>query len=226
MEAGIESADAFLRTVDLERDRLVRSFDLAELHSEDVVEMRSDVDPATAIGVAIAANSPWPIELHARLMTESDQTPAEPTAERYVREFLDPTDPSCFPDASCGLLKTSNDVRRSNPLYTLDFILWKDFRWIRVLEGGEDSGRTSFLARSFVAERTLGENGTTEMVQSYTVDLWVQTPDDEVRRIQTLHSEVNIPGISDPDLIRGTIIYSIDQAFKAADDTIEEAYTE
>ena len=47
-------------------------------------------------------------------------------------------------------------------------------------------------------------------------------PDNRLLRYQSLWTETEIPGITNPDLIRGTVRLSLDDAYEAEDDFIEE----
>jgi hypothetical protein len=209
--------------LDPEGERSERSFEQTDLQPEDIEGLTAPPDTvlSNTVNVAVAKKSAYGVELHARLMTEADQTPAENTAEEYDRFFIDPTDPSCFPDRSCDTLITENDVLRANAILRARFDLKKDFRWFSV--GEEDNGHWSFVARSWLEESFPGEQGNTELIQSWTLDIWLDDPEGGLWRYQALYSETDV-GVDDENLIRATTRTGIDNQLIVADQAIEDLY--
>jgi hypothetical protein len=227
LEAGIENLASELAALDLEGERADRSFAPEDLDEADIADMaHPEEPPEDCVPVGVAGMSQWEIGLHGRLQTEVDQTVAEPSASAYARRFVEPEDPDCFPDASCAVLITANDVTRSNPLYTVTMELFKDFRWIDVTSGGAPSGRRAMLARAWIAQSWDGEQGASRIVQSYTMDSWIEASDGRTWRWQVLWSESEIPGVEDEDIVAGTIRLHIDDLFEETDEAIGNLYGE
>jgi len=213
-----------LSLLDPDAERIDRSFEPGNLQPEDVAELTAP--PGTSIedtlAIAVARHSAHGVDLHARLMTEADQTPVENTAELYDRQFLDPTDPGCFADRSCDTLITVNDILRVNAILRVRFDLFKDFRWFPV--GDEDHDHWGFIARSWLADSWVGESGNNTLVQSWTLDVWLDDPDGGLWRYQVLNTESDIAGDPSDDLIRVTTRNGIDSQLGVADQAIEDLY--
>jgi hypothetical protein len=218
MEAGLINLHNFLKNVDLEAGIMDRSWELEPITRAHVSDISypKDVDPKNTLGVAVSFESEWPIDDHARLQIEKDQLPAEPSAKVYTRTFPDDAKPACFLDQSCDPLVSVNDIERQNLLLSVVMVLYKDFRWIETDRG------SAVAARSWLEESFEGQNGSSNIVQSYSVDIWLPVGK-KVRRYQTLWSESEVAGASDAATI-GTLKSSIDRAMETADEAIEELY--
>jgi len=218
MEAGLANLHAFLEDEDLEAGIMDRSWELEPITRSNVsdIPFPEDADPKNTLGVAVAYRSTWPVDDHALLQLEEDQLPAEPSAKVYSRTFPDESKPRCFLDQSCDPLATVNDIERQNLLLSVVMVLYKDFRWIETDRGA------AVAARSWLAESFEGENGSSNIVQSYSVDIWLPVGK-KVWRYQTLWSESEVAGASDAATI-GTLKSSIDRAMETADEAIEELY--
>ncbi len=226
LSVGMGNLEDLLLQHDLDGDVDGRSFSLPDLDEADVSGVaHPDADLKGCLPVAVAGRSRYAIEWSALFAMESDQRPAEPSAEAYERVFIDPEDPSCYADRSCEWMRTRNYITRSNPLYTIPFELPKNFRWVPIWKDGEETGRNAMVARSWIEESFWAEDEETQMVQSFTLDTWIEQEDGSTLRYQTLWSETIIPGVTDEDLIRYVIVDGIGDAFEAADDAFEEMYS-
>lgn len=223
MQAGARNLFDFLQTVDLAADATVdRAFAPENLREEDVADItRPDRPLENCLPLGIGGLSRQSIEDHALLMVQPDQTEAEASANYYDRTFPETDDPSCFVDRTCDRLVTVNDAERQNALLRVQFILFKDFRWVEILD--EDGGheRWSIVARSWFEESFEGENGNNALLQSYASDLWFEADDGTVQRYQTLWSESRIAGDPEENIILGILRSSIDGSFERADDVID-----
>jgi hypothetical protein len=218
--AGIENLDAFLAGQDLTAELLDRSWTLPDLTDEDVAGVeRPDRDVGLAAGVAVAYESVWPVVDHARVQSEADQTPFEPTAkEHYDRVFVDIDDPACFPARTCDQMSTVNDATRNNILMKVTFELFKDFRWVDLSDG-----RGAVVARSWFKEPFPGEGGKVVLQQTFSIDVWIDQAGDKSWRYQAVWSESE--GITqDEGLILGTVKFATDEIFRTADEKIGELY--
>jgi hypothetical protein len=227
LEAGTLNLREHLRAVDPAADLGDRAWQPTHLTEEDVADMaRPDVPLDGTVNVGVAALSIHPLHKHARYMTEVDQRPAEPTATEYERRFLDPTDPTCFPEQECLRLNTFNLIRRENALFRLNFELFKDLQQVRIGGPDHEPEAWAMVARSWIQEPFTGDNGGTVMQQSFTLDTWVEDPDQGgTWRYQALWSETDLgDGDIDEGLIRGTMRLGIDGNLENADEAITEAY--
>ncbi len=158
----------------------------------------------------------------ARRARRGPPPPPPPRAPHYARDFVDPTDPACFPEQECGSIITLNDILKSNALYTVRIDMWKNFRWVDVLdEDGHDTGRDAIVAKVWTPESYEGEQGNTWIYQSYAIDVWLETEDEGPIRLQYNWSEINLT--DDEDVIRGTVRLSLDQLMERTDEYIGEA---
>ncbi len=217
LSAGLDNLVDFFADVDLDPDEHVldRSWELTPIKRSDIhdVEWPHDRNPADTYGVSVARESIWPVEAHAAWQLEDDQLPAEPSAASYSREYPGMDDPSCFPDRSCDLLVTRNQVERQNLLMSLAYQLDKSIRWVELADGGY-----AMVARAYVAESTEGESGKSIIWQSYSMDVWLPKGK-KSDRYQVLWSEADVAGASDA-IQMGTVKSSTNDHFEATDEAI------
>ncbi|MEE2829200.1 MAG: hypothetical protein VX498_08430 [Myxococcota bacterium] len=225
MEEGLGNLSDILDGIDLQGSAAERSWVPEPLEEEDAAEISQPEGRALSdlLGISMAGLSAFPIEDHAALQVLTDQTITEPTATSYLREITEPADPSCFESGECEFMRTVNDARRENFLMAVDFILFKDFRWSAVgteEEAGEDRPR-AMAARSWFEESFPGDNGQTQLWQSYSIDIWLDDGAGRTRRFQTLWSESDIIDV-DEDIVRNVLRNSICDVYTAGDEAIEQ----
>ena len=221
---GLGNLASLLDEVDLEADPAERSWIPDPLEASDLVGLQrpEDRDLAELLSISLAGPSVFGVADHALQQVQTDQLPAEPTATRYIRTVTTPEEPACFVSGDCERLRTTNDVRRENFLMSVDFVFDKDFRWSFV---GPDDGSGSernraIVGRSWFEESFSGDNGSTMLWQSYSLDLWLDNGSGGVQRFQTLWSESQVVDISD-DVVRNVLRNSIDDIFVEGDAAIE-----
>lgn len=160
-----------------------RSVEPADLQPEDVADLdHPDRDLADNLPLALGFLSAYPVPDHAEVFLLEDMTPIEPSSpDIYDRSFLEGED--CWTEPGCSVLRTTNDVERSNLLYDLRFDLYKDYRWVdlklpdpaSVPEGeeavNEGEPRWALYVRSWVPTSVEG-NGAT-LWQSFAMEMWV-----------------------------------------------------
>ena len=144
---------------------------------------------AEALGLAIAASSPFEPDAHIALMKLSDLTPISPSADQFDRSFI--TDPTCFP-AGCDELLTTSDIYRSNMLVSMGFTIDKDHRQVTL-----EDGRAALIARGWMAESAHGEDGNNHLWQSYELDIWLPAENGGTLRMLAMWSEAEYAGVSD-----------------------------
>ena len=223
MQVGAANMVDFLTTLPLDGERADRSFEPENLTDADVTDITRPDRPLDAcLPVAIGGLSRHSIEDNALLMIQADQTDAEASATFYDRTFPALDDPSCFLDRTCDLLVTRNHAERSNALLQVEFVLFKDFRWVEVLDADGEHARWGILARSWFEEEWFGEEGNNALLQSYATDLWFAADDGGTWRYQTLWSESLISLDVTDDAVRATLRLSIDGSFGRADGVIDD----
>ncbi len=223
LEAGVENLEEILDGYDLSAETTERSWSLPSLSDADVAALdrpNRAIDQTLNVGLAYASRHS--VDLHGEVQIQLDQLPFEPTAATYVRRFLDPTDPSCFPSGDCSPLFTENEAQRTNPLYTVDLFFPKHFRWVAVTSGAEDTGRRAFVARSWIPELAVAADGHTEVRQSFTLAVWLGAADGGTWRLDNLYSETSLQEGVDHGFIEATIRDSMNDVFVAADEGIDE----
>ncbi|HCP47331.1 MAG TPA: hypothetical protein DIU15_14915 [Deltaproteobacteria bacterium] len=163
-----------------------RSLTPADLSEEDLDGIaHPDRDVTLAVPVAVAAGSPHTMAEHQLLPLMVDQRPIEPTSpDHYDRAFLDETE-LCWPEKSCPFLRTVNELTKTNPVLTVEYTLYKDFRWVDLSlpdpadmsddEGSDDEveSRWAFVARSWTTERAEEQGGGSSIEQSYSFEVWI-----------------------------------------------------
>lgn len=224
LAVGVRNLETFLADFDVSAEASVqdRSWELTPLIEEDVEGITRPEDRALEdlLAVSVAMQSQWSIEDHARVQTEADQRPFEPTAkDHYDRFFLEPDDEACFIDGSCELMRTRNEATRSNILFTVTFELLKDFRWIELEEG-----RRAFLSRSWFEQPWSGEKENTTLWQSFSTDLWIEQEDGTALRYQALWSESEVGAGENDALVLGTVKIGANDIFQRAEEKIGELY--
>ena len=215
--AGMANLRDFFTDVDLEQSWQDLSYAVDDLTEADVVDVeRPDVDPADTLPVAMVTGSAFsPVE-HTAVVVLPDQTPVEPHSPNlYDRTFVEPTDPSCFPDRSCEVLRATNDIYRENAFVSLMHFTHKDFRWVE-LGAEEGSGEWGILARSWLPESAVGDSGNVQVTQNYSIDVFLPVDDGAVRFL-ALYAETHIDGIGE-DTIEYTTRLGLHQMFDATEE--------
>lgn len=172
----VEASDVKDRA--LTPDHLIPA-DVADITSPD------GVDLGNALPVAVAGTSDFEVPDHARIPLLVDQRPVEPySPDYYERTFYDDTQ-DCWLDQSCDELLTFNDLVKKNFLMSVPYDFYKDFRWVDMnlpdpadVPAGEQAvdpvdPRWAFVARSWMIQSAWGDSGKTEIVQSYTIEVWI-----------------------------------------------------
>ena len=200
---------------DLDDHRSQRSWEPALLTLDDLQTAgvaHPGRDPEDCIAVAIVGRTAHGPDLHAELATLEDQADVEPSATEYLRTFLEPEDPACFPGQTCGTLTTLNDIRRETAIYSARFELWKGFRW---------AGDDAIVSRTWFDRSWTGEAGNTQILQSYGVDLVMVLPDDVVR-MQVAWAETDLGLAVSDDVARATMLHGIEGLFEQTDGAFED----
>lgn len=224
---GVANFETFMAGVPTDGTLSERSFVPANLREADVQDhARPDRPLENLLGVSLVRLSPWSTAEHALLMVLEDQTPIQSTAPTYQRTFTGESDPECFLSRECLVLTTSNEIRRENLLISVDFTSFKDYRWIRLDSSEESDGRWAIVSRSWFEESFAAEDEDSTLWQSHTMDLWVDQPGGGLLRYESMWAETEIPGVTDPNVIAGTIRLTLDDTYEDEDSYIEELLSE
>lgn len=183
-----EHAGDLARWLEVERD-VGQAWDgmrLSNLTPEDVggVEYPEDTDLSLHGGIATAFTSAFPIEDHASLLVEADQTFTDPrTFLQYDRVLLE-GEREAF-SVGEGLVRTDNVIRKAGAFgIEIPYTLRKDYRWVH------DDGLSAILGRTWVTQPGCSENGRNCVVQSWGVDAFVAT-EAGTHRLYAIWIEVN-----------------------------------
>lgn len=229
LQDGMEKLEKILvEEVDFSKKLKHRRFELESFTEEDVagIPWPDTEDPSSTIGMAVAFESKWPVVDHARLQVEADLLlKAEKSAKNYKRRFIHPTDASCFIKEECPAFHTENDITRSNSAMEIDIMLHKDFKWVHMPDGRVAIVSRSWNPRVFVSEKSDKD----QIVQSYTLDIWLERPDGKTWRYQALYQESKVGGLiglfsDDEAAVVSTVTSATDDMFKDTDDVIGEHY--
>jgi hypothetical protein len=174
MQQGVEALEEQLATVDLLGDQSGRRWDGgAMLTSEDHggATVWEDAEPLDQLIITVAGHSTHGPEEHGSLVPVPDQTPFESSSSAaYNRTLL--TDGDCFVARSCDRLATTNEVHRQNFLVNIWYDTPKAFRWIELSDG-----RIAMVARAWLEEPFVGENGNNTLEQFTALEVRIEDPD-------------------------------------------------
>ncbi len=178
-------------------------------------------DPESQTPVGLVAPTLYTPTDHTAVIVLDDQTPVEPNSpDLYDRVFQEPTDPSCFHDRSCSIevMRTMNDIYKSNTFMSIPYDMHKDYRWVEMGEAG--SGLWAVLARSWCEEEAFGDDGNTEINQSFSIDVFLPDDTDGIRYM-ALWSESTIEGAGE-DVIAASVKLGMNQMFNATDTWLDD----
>lgn len=228
---AVRQLEDVLVQVDPDASLVDRSTEPDRLTDEDVqgFGQRPDRDPSAAIAVSVTHYSDHRVDEHIRVQMLADQTPIEPASpEVYDRIILEGED--CFAVGDCEFLRTENPLVKDNAVMTLEYTLWKDFRWVDLnlpapsdVPDGETATndgeeRWALVSTSWMQESAEAEDGTS-ILQSYSLEVWIPNDDGSLRNM-ALWSESD-SSFSD-DIIASTTRSGIQGIFDAADEWLVE----
>jgi len=149
----------------------------------------------------------------------ADQRPLDPSSpDLHERSFLEPVDPSCFPDRSCDLIRTANDVIKTTGPTKIPYEMFKDHRWVEVGEPG--SGEWGLLARGWIVEEGISEGGDSAMYQLYGLNAIWPTANGGSTHAVLIWLESEVFGLGD-EMLEGATLYSLHQAFEATEEVLD-----
>ncbi len=217
LAVGLGNLQAFFEDQGIDEDLGDQAWEIQPLTDEHVADVdHPDRDPSSALPVGLVATSSFEPAEHATVVILPDQTPVEPASPNlYERSFLDPTDPSCFPDQGCEILRTDNRIRKENFIMSIEYTKLKDYRWSDVLRAEGDPQR-GFIARSWFEEEFQGDQEATAIHQSYSIDVVLPDSDGETLRYVALWTEATMYGAGD-DIIQSTMRGGLEDMLEATE---------
>lgn len=212
---GLAQLDAWLETHAGQQD----GYTLAPLTEENVAEVEhADRDLAAALGAVAEAASPHPLDAHAAFVLLPDQSVVNPDDyDRFERTLLAGGD--CFGPATCAELLTWNDVIKNAAFgVQIPYEYGKDYH--RVAYPWGDGTRWAMVSRGSVPEESFGEDGENGILQSYTLDVFLER-DDGIHRVQAQWSEMALVLDLPDDYLLQELVDGLQGVFKDTDAAIE-----
>ncbi len=218
LELGMFNLQAIFASMDLDVAYGDRSFAIENLSDEDLVGLTppDGADPADCYAIGLVAGSSFTPQQNSQAIILADQTPVEPFApDVYDRDFLEPTDPSCFPTRDCLVLRTVNDIVKKSSVMEIPYEMYKDYRWVELSEDGlPGSGVWGILGRTWMEARGVGESGNNTIEQSYSIDVFLPSSDDERQAYRYLGLWNETTGAVDgPDAVRALALWGMSGMF-------------
>lgn len=216
LELGLAHLEAALADSDLDVEAVDRAVSLQPLSQGDVAGLtRPDRSLEDLVSVGLPFASAFDPEAYAGVVILPDQTAVEPDSHNtYDRAFLEPTDPSCFPDRGCGLLRTWNTIVKESAVMSIPYETGRDFRWVEVGEPGSE--RWALLDRSWMEQEAPGDQAQVAMYQVFSLSAVLPTDDGAVRWV-ALWTESYVLGVDDT-IVANAAVDSLQATFEAGED--------
>jgi|GEM_PF-5446961 len=190
MQQGVEALDVQLSSVDLLGDQSGRRWDGGEMLTEDDhggATIWADAQPLDQVIITVAGHSTFGPDAHATLIPMADQTPFESSSSaEYNRTVLGDAD--AFVAGTSARLETTNEVHRSNAIVNVWYDTPKVFRWIELTDG-----RNALVARAWLEEPFVGENGNNTLEQFQALEVRIPDPDGGAVLYTTIWGDLKPP---------------------------------
>ena len=227
LEVGMFNLQAFFASLELDVDYKDRSYQIENLSTDDLVGVTppDGANPGDCYGVGLVAGSAFTPEQNSQAIVLDDQTPVEPFApDQYDRIFLEPIDPSCFPTRDCLVLRTNNDIVKKNLLMEIPYEMIKDYRWVELSEDGlAGTGVWGILARTWLEERGVGEDGNNTIEQSYSIDVFLPGAHGNWQAYRYLGLWNETTGsVDDPENVMALSLWGMDSMFEETEDWLTD----
>ncbi len=228
LELGMFNLQAVFASMDLDVAYADRSFGIENLSTDDLegLTLPDGADPDDCYGIGLVAGSSFTPEQNSQAIILADQTPVEPFApDVYDREFLEPTDPSCFPTRDCLVLRTDNDIVKKSSVMEIPYRMYKDYRWVELSEDGlPGTGIWGILGRTWMDERGVGESGNNTIEQSYSIDVFLPSADNAWQATRYLGLWNETTGTVDgTDAVRALALWGMSGMFDETEAWLEDA---
>lgn len=188
--------------------------------------------PNTSLGNTIGgladAQSTATLQQQVDFILLADQTVVNPDDySTFDRTFLEGED--CFGDGSCDRLVTENDmVKTADFGVTIPYFYFKDYQRVTFVDA-DGTERNAVVSRGWIEEEGWevveeGKEPKNGLVQSYTLDVFMETADGTVHRTQSLWTEMvlSIDGIVSEQFLEDQLILGLQGVFEDTDAAITE----
>ena len=166
------------------------------------------------LGAAGGAVSGHPIGDHAEHILIRDQTFANPGQyEAYARSFEGGR--GDFEQGS-GVLRTSNEVITKSFGIKIPYTLYKDYRWVP-----SEDGPDHILARSWVADRSCNDKGSSCLELSFSLDVFQAVPGGCNRLTATWSEATSIVDVPEKLMIAG-LAQGLQNVFDNTEEFLDE----
>lgn len=228
-----DQEDAALLADDLEelasweaaRDEVAEGYILPPLSDSAVTDITTP--PGTSRGDTLGgiadAQSTATLQQHVDFILLPDQTVVDPDDySTFDRIFIEGGD--CFGDGSCDRLVTENDMVKTAAFdVTIPYYYFKDYQRTTYIDA-EGVEHDAVVSRGWIEEEGWSDDGANGVVQSYTLDVFMDTSAGSVHRSQALWTEMvlSIDGVVSQQFLEDQLILGLHDVFEDTDSAIIE----
>jgi hypothetical protein len=196
-------------------EQTIDGYQLSPLDPEDIGD--SVIYPADAafeeqLGAAGGNVSSFPLDAQTEHMVVADQVFANEKSYNQYDRTISEGNAASFKKGS-GVLRTDNEVSTQVLIYEIPYDLKKDYRWIE----GESS--RSIIARSWIEEEGCNEGGGTCLLQSFSVDVFMDDGE-QTQRLTATWAQTK-PSLGD-DFMVDSLADGLQDVFEGTDLWMEE----
>lgn len=189
------------------------------------------VDIVTPSGTSLAdtmggladAQSTATLQQHVDFIMLPDQTVVNPNDySRFDRTFIEGED--CFADGSCDRLVTENDMVKTAAFdVTIPYFYFKDYQRVAFTDS-DGTERDAVVSRGWIEEEGWDDAGSNGLIQSYTLDVFMDSPEGTVHRSQALWTEMvlSIDGLVSEKFLEDQLISGLHGVFTDTDTAIAD----
>ena len=218
-DAFVNLEAAIAASADIDGERRDRQWELTPILEEHLggATAPEGEDPQNQVTMALAYRSAFPVADHETLILLPDQAPIDPSAPQYDRSFVVGDD--CFAGRGCERLEANNAITKSNLLLEVSYEAPKVWRHITL-----EDGRAAVAGRTWNPVKSVGEEGRNSIDQTYSIDLFLEDPEDPGRTIRffTLWSAVTLSINASEDVVRSTMAYGSQNLLDRHDEFLAE----
>lgn len=191
---------------------------LTNLASDDIagLDVPAETDLDLHVGIGTAAPSPHPLDGHAALIVEPDQTWTDPGSfDVYSRTVVD-GDAEAF-ETGPAVVRTENTIVKSGALgVTIPYELRKDYRRLALSSGG-----SAVVGRNWLTEAGCSDNDKNCVLQSFGIDTFIASGT-STRRLYVgwLEVRTEVDGLMSEDARIGLIALGNQDIFEATDEEL------
>jgi hypothetical protein len=214
LQAAVEKLREEMAALDLTaEDQLARAFTPSFLQHDELGGLTPPPEtlPEEQTPVALFGQSVHGFADNLALAGEPNHVCIESNSTKFFRRTF-VSDEGCFLDGSCDVLRTTNEVRKENPIAKAWYDLFKDYRSFEL-----EDGTKVMLSRSWIEEIFYGDGGGNNFAQTFTIEAWIENGD-KTDRLYAMWADINI-GLPD-DIMANQIRDGLNEGFFNADQFI------